>query len=102
MRLSIEDVRKVAALSKLEIDDSQLESLSGKLLSVLQLVDQLQQVDTAGIEEMAHPVDVHSVLRCDELLVNQSTDEAARFREAVLHIAPRTDGEFFLVPPVLG
>lgn len=102
MRLSIEDVRKVAGLSKLEIADSQLEGLAGKLLNVLELVDQLQQADTRGIEEMAHPVDVHSVVRNDELRSNQSPEEGLQFRDAVLQIAPRTDGEFFLVPPVLG
>lgn len=109
MRLTNEEVRKVASLAKLEIAESELDNMSRKLLSVLDFVEQLEQVDTSGVEEMAHPVDVHSVLRCDQLPSSLS-DEAApeaheaalQARAAALQNAPRTDGEFFLVPPVLG
>lgn len=102
MRLSTEDVRKVASLAKLEISEANLELMSGKLLSVLTLVDQLQQVDTTGVEEMAHPVDVHSVVRLDLLVAVPSPESEVKLRESALRNAPRTDGEFFLVPPVLG
>ncbi len=95
MQLSTSDVRKVAALAKLEVAEGDLGVLSRKLLSVLDFVDQLKQADTSGIEEMAHPVDVHSVLRHDQVGDVLS-------RESALQNAPRTDGEFFLVPPVLG
>ena len=102
MRLSTEDVRKVASLAKLEIRESDLDVMSGKLLSVLALVDQLQQVDTTGIEEMAHPVDVHSVVRSDQVTTVRSSEAEMQSRKSALQNAPRTDGEFFLVPPVLG
>ncbi|MBX3422982.1 MAG: Asp-tRNA(Asn)/Glu-tRNA(Gln) amidotransferase subunit GatC [Pirellulaceae bacterium] len=95
MQLSRDDVRKVAALAKLELSDSQLDDVAEKLRNVLRLVDQLSQVDTTGVEEMAHPVDVHSVTRGDQI-------QAGLPREAALRNAPQTDGEFFLVPPVLG
>lgn len=113
MRLSNEDVRKVASLAKLEIAEAELDHMSKKLLSVLDFVDQLNQVDTTGIEELVHPVDIHCVWRSDQtdpMLPESiglsesasSPDAGLRSREAALQNAPRTDGEFFLVPPVLG
>jgi len=102
MRLTNEDVRKVASLAKLKIAESELDGMSRKLLSVLDFVEQLEQVDTSGVAEMAHPVDVHSVMRCDQLSSSLSHEAALQSRAAALQNAPRTDGEFFLVPPVLG
>jgi aspartyl-tRNA(Asn)/glutamyl-tRNA(Gln) amidotransferase subunit C len=95
MQLTPEDIRKVAALSKLELAPDQQEQVSKKLLSVLDFVAQLSQVDTTGVQEMAHPVEVHSVIRADTLRPSLPRHEA-------LQNAPQSDGEFFLVPPVLG
>lgn len=95
MRLSTSDVRKVAALAKLEVAEVDIETMSKKLLSVLEFVEQLSRVDTANVEEMSHPVDLHTVLRPDHL-------QPGLTHEAALGNAPRTDGEYFLVPPVLG
>jgi aspartyl-tRNA(Asn)/glutamyl-tRNA(Gln) amidotransferase subunit C len=94
-QLSPEDIAKVASLAKLELSDQELAAVSAKLLNVLDLVAQLNNVDTSGIPEMAHPVDVHSVARTDRL-------ESGLSREAALQNAPQSDGQFFLVPPVLG
>ncbi len=95
MQLTPEDIRKVASLSKLELAPDQQELISKKLLSVLDFVAHLSQVDTIGVQEMAHPVEVHSVIRPDSLQPSLSRQEA-------LQNAPQSDGEFFLVPPVLG
>lgn len=94
-QLSPEDIAKVASLAKLELSDQELAAVSAKLLDVLDLVAQLNNVDTSGVTEMAHPVDVHSVARMDRL-------ESGLSREAALQNAPQSDGQFFLVPPVLG
>jgi|688.fasta_scaffold00058_95 aspartyl-tRNA(Asn)/glutamyl-tRNA(Gln) amidotransferase subunit C len=95
MQLTPEDIRRVASLSKLELAPDQQELVSKKLLSVLDFVAQLSQVDTTGVQEMAHPFEVHSVIRPDSLQPSLSRQEA-------LQNAPQSDGEFFLVPPVLG
>ncbi|HAC90342.1 MAG TPA: Asp-tRNA(Asn)/Glu-tRNA(Gln) amidotransferase GatCAB subunit C [Planctomycetaceae bacterium] len=95
MQLTPEDIRKVASLSKLELAPDQQELISKKLLSVLDFVAHLSQVDTIGVQEMAHPVEAHSVIRPDSLQPSLSRQEA-------LQNAPQSDGEFFLVPPVLG
>lgn len=95
MHLTAAEIQKVAALAKLDLASDEMDSLSAKLLSILQFVSQLGDVDTSGIEEMAHPVDLHSVFRADR-------SAPCLTREAALMNAPKQDGEFYLVPPVLG
>lgn len=95
MHLPLADIQKVATLAKLDLADDDLKAVSAKLQSVLAFIAQLNEVDTSGIEEMAHPGDLHSVLREDCLAPSLP-------RESALKNAPKSDGEFFLVPPVLG
>lgn len=95
MHITRDDIVKVASLAKLELADSEFELVADKFIRVLDFVAQLNQVDTMGVSEMAHPVDVHSVLREDEL-------QTSLPRNVTLANAPKCDEEFFLVPPVLG
>ncbi len=95
MKITREDIAKVASLSKLQLSEAEFEVVADKFVRVLDFVEQLNQVDTTGVEEMAHPVDVHTVTRQDSI-------EPSLPREVALSNAPKSDGEFFLVPPVLG
>ena len=95
IQISIEDVRKVATLARLSLDDARLEKLAGQLGSILEYVDQIGQVDVTGIEPMAHALPVHNVFRADVI-------EPSLPLEKVLMNAPETDGPFFKVPKVLG
>lgn len=95
MNIDRDDIIKVAALSKLQLTENEFEVVAGKFVRVLEFVEQLNEVDTTGVEEMAHPVDVHSVTRADLL-------QASLPRDVALSNSPKSDGEFFLVPPVLG
>lgn len=94
MQLSREDVRKVADLARLEFSDAELDLLTEQLGKIVSFVEQLGEVDTSGVEEMAHPLDVHSVLRPDQLGQSLSRDDA-------LANAPSRDDECFLVPAVM-
>lgn len=94
MQLSREDVAKVAVLARLEFTDDELGSFTDQLGKIVTFVEQLSEVDTEGVEQMAHPLDVHSVTRPDELREGLS-------REAALRNAPNHDDEYFLVPPVM-
>lgn len=95
MELTTEDIRKVATLARLEFDGAELTSFSEQLTKIVSFVEKLGEVDTAGVEEMAHPLDLHSVLRNDDQLPGLT-------REQALANAPQHNDEFFLVPPVLG
>jgi aspartyl-tRNA(Asn)/glutamyl-tRNA(Gln) amidotransferase subunit C len=92
--LSPQQVRKVAHLSRLKLTDDQVAKFTRQLGDVLQYVEQLNSVDTTGVEPMAHAVEVHNVFRDDE-------QQPSLPRERALANAPRADGRFFLVPQIL-
>ena len=92
--LAIDDVRKVAHLARLKLADDELETFTRQLGDVLRYVDQLNAVETTGVVPLAHPHEAANVLRADELRDSLP-------REDALANAPRSDGEFFLVPAIL-
>jgi aspartyl-tRNA(Asn)/glutamyl-tRNA(Gln) amidotransferase subunit C len=92
--LSPEQVRKVAHLSRLKLSEDEVAKFTRQLREVLKYVDQLDAVDTRGVEPMAHAVGVHNVLRGDDVRPSLA-------REAALSNAPRSDGRYFLVPQIL-
>lgn len=94
MQLSCEDVQKVAALAKLEFSAVELEQFTAQLGKIVGLVEQLGEVNTEGVEPMAHPLDVHSATRPD-------LNRRSLTREQALANSPKQDGEYFLVPPVM-
>ena len=90
-----DDVRDVAKLARLAMDDDKLQRLTVQLESILGYVDKLREADVTGVEPMAHAVDVKNVFRDDipgEPLPLERT----------LQNAPDTDGPFFKVPKVIG
>ncbi|QOV88700.1 Asp-tRNA(Asn)/Glu-tRNA(Gln) amidotransferase subunit GatC [Humisphaera borealis] len=93
--ITVDDVRKVARLARLSIPDTDLPAITAKLEPILGYIEQLNEVDTAGVAAMAHVVPLHNVLRED-------TIEPALGLEATLRNAPETDGPFFKVPKVIG
>ncbi len=95
MSISRDEVEKVARLARLKFDGQRLDAFADQMAKIVDFVDQLSEVDTAGVEPMAHPLDVQSVVRPDLLQPGLSRDEA-------LSNSPNQDGEHFLVPPVLG
>ncbi len=94
MDLSRDDVRKVAALARLKVTGEELDVLASDLRAIVGYVAVLNEVDTTGIEPMVHAVELSNVLRPD--LVVESLP-----RTAALSNAPRSDGEYFLVPAII-
>lgn len=94
MSLDRSDVEQIAHLARLQIDTADIDSYNHSLNSILSLVDQMQAIDTQGIEPLAHPLDAVQRLRRDE--VTESNQ-----RDALLAIAPATEAGLFLVPQVI-
>ena len=94
MSLSIEQVRQVAHLARLELDAAQAERYARQLSDILAMVDQLAAADTAGVEPMAHPLGMVQRLREDRV---SETDR----RQAFQSVAPAVDEGLYLVPKVL-
>jgi aspartyl-tRNA(Asn)/glutamyl-tRNA(Gln) amidotransferase subunit C len=94
MSLTADDVRWVAHLARLEMSAAELETMARQLSSILDYVNQLQQVNTEGVEPLAHPLPIHNVFR-DDLPAPCLTADAA------LANAPDRRGDFYAVPAVL-
>ena len=95
MAITREDVQRVALLARLDLDESQIDALTPQIADIVGYVDQLAEVDTEGVEPMAHGVEVTNVLRADEVRTGLS-------HKAALANAPRRDEIGFRVPAVLG
>jgi aspartyl-tRNA(Asn)/glutamyl-tRNA(Gln) amidotransferase subunit C len=87
-------VRRVARLSRLKLNDAEVSRLATELSQVLHYVDQLNELDVKNVEPMAHAIELTNVFRPDE-------PRPSLPREAALANAPKSDGKYFLVPPIL-
>src|SRR5258708_8986202 len=76
MSLSAEQVAWVAHLARLEWTAEERATMTAQLNSIVDYVAQLQQVNTDGVEPLAHALDVHNVFRADEPAPSLSVDEA--------------------------
>ena len=94
MSISQEDVEKVALLARLSIAQSDLPEVTERFGRVLQLVNELNTIDTEGVAPMSNPHDMVQRLRPDVVTGN---DE----REALMACAPAQDQGYFLVPKVI-
>ena len=94
VNLTREDVAKVALLARLRLSEEELDRMTSQLGSILGYVERLAEVDTEGVEPMAHAVERTNVFRDD-------IEAPMLPREAALANAPKTDGQYFLVPQIL-
>jgi aspartyl-tRNA(Asn)/glutamyl-tRNA(Gln) amidotransferase subunit C len=94
MSLTLEQVRRVAHLARIEVSDAEAQSTLGHLNGIFALIEDMQAVDTAGIEPMAHAQDLAQRLRED---VVTEADQRAAFQA----IAPETEAGLYLVPQVI-
>jgi aspartyl-tRNA(Asn)/glutamyl-tRNA(Gln) amidotransferase subunit C len=95
MSLSADEVRKVADLARLELTDAELALMPPQLSAIVDYMNQLQQVNTDGVEPLAHALDVHDVFRDDVPGQSLPPNEA-------LANAPARKGDYYRVPPVFG
>jgi len=94
MSLSDDQIRRIARLARIAIGEQEAAEVRDRLNRVLGLIDQLQAVDTTGIEPMSHALDVVQPLRTD--FVTES-DQRASFQSG----APAVEGGLYLVPKVI-
>ncbi len=94
MSLNASEVVKIAHLARLGIDSNDIESYAKDLSSLLDLVTQMNELDTKNIQPMAHPLDQTQRLRPDTI-----TEENQR--DYFQQIAPQTEAGLYLVPKVI-
>lgn len=93
-KLTEQTVLRVARLSRLKLSPQEVTKFTGQLQQVLHYVEQLNEVDSANVEPMAHAIELANVFRADE-------PRPSLPRDAALANAPKSDGNYFLVPPIL-
>lgn len=94
MSLSLDDVKRIAYLARIAIDDIEAAAVLQQLSGIFALIEQMQAVDTAGIEPMSHAQDV--VLRLRDDAVTES-DQHELFQS----VAPQVEAGLYLVPKVI-
>ena len=94
MSLDRSDVEKIAHLARLAISEGDIPGYTHNLSNILDLVAQMDAVDTSGVEPMAHPLEATQRLRADEV---SETDHREQFQK----IAPATEANLYLVPQVM-
>ncbi|OGT00733.1 MAG: asparaginyl/glutamyl-tRNA amidotransferase subunit C [Gallionellales bacterium RIFCSPLOWO2_12_FULL_59_22] len=94
MSLNNADVRKVARLARLAMSETEIETARAQLSGIFALIEEMQAVDTRGIEPMSHAQDVSQRLREDAVT---ETDQ----RELFQSIAPQVEAGLYLVPQVI-
>jgi aspartyl-tRNA(Asn)/glutamyl-tRNA(Gln) amidotransferase subunit C len=94
MSLNSADIKRIAHLARIEVNDAEADATLTKLTGILGLIEQMQAVDTTGIEPMSHSQDVTQRLRND---VVTETNQ----RELYQSIAPVVEEGLYLVPKVI-
>mgnify|MGYP000250561537 CR=1 FL=1 len=92
--IDLATAKKIANLSRLKMDDAELDTRAASLTGIIKWVEQLQEVDTDNIEPLANVVNTELVLRKDEV-----TDGG--YADKVLKNAPEETQDFFVVPKVV-
>ncbi len=94
MKITPEEVAKVARLARLDLPQNKLTLFAGQLGDILTYMDKLSEIDTSDVEPMFSPVKHVTVTRPD--VVNKEYE-----REDILSNAPEQDGEYFIVPRIV-
>ncbi len=94
MAVDKETVAKIARLARIRVDEAQQAALAGELSNILDWVEQLDELDTEGVEPMTSVVAVEPALRVDAV-----TDGDCR--DKVLANAPEGAAQFYAVPKVV-
>ena len=91
--ISIKEVEHVAKLARLSLSEQEKELYTEQLAKILGYFDELKQVDTTGVEPLAHALSIVSVMREDEVLPPPG-------REQLLKSAPEVENGYFKVPKI--
>ncbi|HUX63244.1 Asp-tRNA(Asn)/Glu-tRNA(Gln) amidotransferase subunit GatC [Sulfuricella sp.] len=94
MSLNLADVKRIAHLARIAVEEDEMPGYLQQLSNILSLVEEMQAVDTTGVEPMAHAQDVVLRLRSD---VATETDRRAAYQA----VAPQVEAGLYLVPKVI-
>ena len=94
MALTLDDVRRVAHLARIEISDEGAAEVLRDFVNIFELIERMRALDVSGIEPMAHALDLTLRLRDDTVT---EEDQHALFQS----VAPQVQADLYLVPKVI-
>jgi aspartyl-tRNA(Asn)/glutamyl-tRNA(Gln) amidotransferase subunit C len=94
MTISKNDIKKIAYLARIKISQEESILLEKKLTSIMDLIDEMQKVNTDGVEPMSHALDVNQPLRKDNIT-------ELDLRKKTMPLAPEVEKSLFIVPQVI-
>lgn len=94
MSLNSQDIKRIAHLARIEVNDDEAQATLNKLTGIMALIDEMQAVNTEGIAPMSHSQDVTQRLREDQVTETNQ-------RELYQSIAPSVEDGLYLVPKVI-
>ena len=94
MSLSDDQIRRLARLARIALQPGETGEVAGRLTGILELVGEIQAVDTTGIEPMSHALDLVQRLRPDEVT---ESDRRGLYQS----VAPAVEDGLYLVPKVI-
>ena len=94
MTLNKSEVEKMAQLARLHVSETDIDEFTGRVTEILNLIDQMQAIDTESVEPMSHPLDTVQSLRADVVTEKNHRDELQK-------LAPKAENGLYLVPRVI-
>ena len=94
MSLNSQDIKRIAHLARIEVNDDEAQATLNKLTGIMALIEEMQAVNTEGIAPMSHSQDVTQRLREDQVTETNQ-------RELYQSIAPAVEDGLYLVPKVI-
>lgn len=94
MKIEIKDVEYVAKLARLYLTDEEKKQFAGQLSAILEHMEELNKLDTAGVPPTSHAIAMKNVFRTDEVKKSEAADD-------IVSNAPEKDGRFFRVKKVI-
>ena len=94
MTIDVIETQRVAKLAAIAVDAEQAERLAGDLTNILELIEQVQGLDTSQVQPLSHPLEIEQVMRPDVVT------EADQHQE-LQTLASRVEADLYLVPKVI-
>lgn len=94
MSINKEEIRKIAHLARINVSQAEVDQVEKKLVGILALIEEMQEVNTNSIEPMSHALDINQPLREDKVTVKDIRDKS-------LDLAPHSEQSLFIVPQVI-
>ena len=93
-RITSEEVKKVAQLARLELNESEIKQHVGQLEKILDYINQLEKINTENTPCTTRAIEVINILRKDEKKDYENSEE-------LLDLAPSRENKFFKVPKII-